>query len=675
MPRAASRPSQPSQDGAGAEALRRRVVIEGVSPEIDGGRYPAKTTLSERFRVEADVFADGHDVVCAQLKYRRERDTEWTELPMQPVGNDRWRAEFRVSELTRYMYTVEGWVDQFKTWSHDLAKRLEAGQDVSVDLAAGAELVEGARRLATGEDANRLRDFARSLRSRRDPVRRALSPELARLMGLYSDRSRKTVYDKELKALVERDRARFSTWYELFPRSTSPIPDNHGSFRDTEDWLPYIAEMGFDVLYLPPIHPIGRSFRKGKNNAIEAEAADPGSPWAIGAAEGGHMAVHPELGTLKDFRRLVKRAKEHGLEVALDIAFQCSPDHPYVREHPEWFRKRPDGSIQYAENPPKKYQDIYPFDFDTEQWQELWVELRNIVLFWVDHDVRIFRVDNPHTKPFQFWQWLIAEVRRDHPEVIFLSEAFTRPRVMEQLAKLGFSQSYTYFTWRNTAFELQQYLRELTQTDLRHYFRPNFWPNTPDILPEHLQSGGRPAFMARLVLAATLSSSYGIYGPAFELCVNRAVGPGKEEYLDSEKYELKHWDRRSTSSLREFITRVNRIRRENSALQHNRSLRFHTIENPQMLCYSKTSLDGSNLIVTVVSLDPWNTQTAFVDLPLDSLGIESSQPYQVHDLLTDARYMWWGQRNYVELHPHSVPAHIFRIRRHVRTERDFEYYA
>jgi starch synthase (maltosyl-transferring) len=651
------------------------VVIEGVSPEIEGGRFMAKTTLGEHFRVEADVFADGHDVVVAVLKYRREAEPEWAEVRMTPLGNDRWAAEAKVSDLGRYVYTLEGWVDQFATWARDLAKRVEAGQDVGVDLAVGAELVEAARKRAAGHDAMRLREYARGFKAKREGARRAQSPELAGLMEKYEDRSLKTTYGKELRVVVERERARFSSWYELFPRSTSPVPGRHGTFKDTEDRLPYIAKLGFDVLYLPPIHPIGRSFRKGPNNSAQCGPDDPGSPWAIGAAEGGHMAIHPELGTLKDFRRLVKKAKEQGIEIALDIAFQCSPDHPYVRDHPEWFRRRPDGSIQYAENPPKKYQDIYPFDFETERWRELWIELKKVVLFWVDHDVRIFRVDNPHTKPFRFWEWLISEVKRDHPDVLFLSEAFTRPRVMYQLAKLGFTQSYTYFTWRNTAWELQEYLTELTQTEVAHFFGPNLWPNTPDILPEHLQTGGRPAFMARLVLAATLGSSYGIYGPAFELVDNRPIEPGKEEYLDSEKYEIKNWELDNPRSLREFITLVNRIRRENPALQSNRSLRFHQVENPQMLCYSKVASDDANMIVTVVNLDPFNTQSAFITLPLDALGLPSEQPYQVHDLLTNARYMWSGSRNYVELHPHAVPAHIFRIRRRVRTERDFEYYA
>jgi starch synthase (maltosyl-transferring) len=432
--------------------------------------------------------------------------------------------------------------------------------------------------------------------------------------------------------------------------------------------------MGFDILYLPPIHPIGNAFRKGKNNALVASADDPGSPWGIGSAAGGHTAVHPQLGTLADFRRLLERAKDYGIEIALDIALQCSPDHPYVKEHPEWFRHRPDGTIQYAENPPKKYQDIYPLEFETPHWRELWEEMRRVFLFWVAQGVRFFRVDNPHTKPFAFWAWLIAEIKKKHPDVLFLAEAFTRPRVRYMLAKLGFSHSYTYFAWRNTKEELTAYLTELTQTEVKEYFRPNFWPNTPDILTEVLQHGGRPAFMLRMVLAATLSSNYGIYGPAYEMCINKPRAPGSEEYFDSEKYEIKHWDLDDPHSLRDFITSVNRIRRENPPLQSNEGLEFHTVDNPYLLCYSKRSSDQTQVILVVANLDPHQRQAGWIELPLQKLGLLPQQAFQAHDLLSDARYQWKGSRNYIELNPHVVPAHIFRVRRHVRTERDFEYY-
>jgi starch synthase (maltosyl-transferring) len=432
--------------------------------------------------------------------------------------------------------------------------------------------------------------------------------------------------------------------------------------------------MGFDVLYLPPIHPIGHTNRKGANNSVKAGPGEPGSPWAIGSEEGGHKAVNPQLGTLADFRRLVLAAREHGIDIALDIAFQCSPDHPYTHEHPEWFKHRADGSIQYAENPPKKYEDIFPFDFETPTWRELWDEMLSIVIFWIDQGVRVLRVDNPHTKPFVFWEWLIGEVKRVHPEVILLSEAFTRPKVMYRLAKLGFSQSYTYFAWRNTASELTQYFNELGQAPVREFFRPNLWPNTPDILTEYLQTGGRAAFAARLVLAATLGASYGIYGPAFELCENRAKEPGSEEYLDSEKYQIRAWDRDNPDSLRELITLVNQIRRENPALQSDRGLRFHPTENEQLIAYTKTTSDAADIVLTVVNLDPHHSQAGMVTLPLDELGIERDRSYQAHELLSGARYLWTGPRNYVEINPHAMPAQIFRFRRRVRSEHDFEYF-
>jgi starch synthase (maltosyl-transferring) len=502
----------------------------------------------------------------------------------------------------------------------------------------------------------------------------ALDEDVARIMAGLPDTGLVTMYDKELAVIVEREKARFSTWYEMFPRSCASEPGRHGTFKDCESRLPYVTTMGFDVLYLPPIHPIGRTHRKGKDNAPIADPDDPGSPWGIGSDEGGHKAVHPQLGTLEDFRRLVARAREHGIDIALDIAFQCSPDHPYVKDRPDWFRWRPDGTVQYAENPPKKYQDIYPLNFETPRWQELWEELKDVVMFWIDQGVRIFRVDNPHTKPFRFWEWLIGEVRGAHPDVIFLSEAFTRPKVMYHLAKLGFTQSYTYFAWRNTKSELTQYFTELTQTDVRECFRANLWPNTPDILTEYLQSGGRPAFAVRLVLAATLGASYGIYGPAFELCENRAAEPSSEEYLHSEKYGIRHWNIDRPDSLRELIARVNRIRGENRALQSDWSLRFHPVDNDQLICYSKQTEDLANVIIVVVNLSPHYTLSGWVELDLEPLGIDATEPYQVHDLLTDARYLWSGPRNYVELNPRTVPAHVFRVRRRIRTERDFDYY-
>jgi starch synthase (maltosyl-transferring) len=654
---------------------RLRAVIENVKPEIDGGRFPAKRVVGERVTVEADIFTDGHDALAAALLYRRESDSHWSETPMESLDNDRWRATFEVTEIGAYLYTLQAWVDCFGSWRQGLVKKLQADQDVAIDLLIGAGLVEATANRAPPTDKKQLRNFISILRSKQPDAREtALLPELAALMAKYSDRRWAVTYEKELRVNVDREKARFSTWYEMFPRSCASEPGVHGTLRDCEQRLPYVAGMGFDVLYLPPIHPIGRSFRKGKNNDVNAGPEDVGSPWAIGAEEGGHNAIHPQLGTLADFRRLVTKAQEAGIEIALDIAFQCTPDHPYVREHPEWFRKRPDGSIQYAENPPKKYQDIYPLDFETEHWQDLWDELKSIIVFWCKQGVRIFRVDNPHTKAFPFWEWVIAEVKKDYPEALFLAEAFTRPKVMYRLAKLGFSQSYTYFAWRNTKWELTQYFTELTQTQIADFFRANLWPNTPDILTEYLQFGGRPAFMTRLVLAATLGANYGIYGPAFELCENVPREPGSEEYLNSEKYEIKHWDLERADSLKDFIARVNRIRRENRALQSDRSLRFHTVDNPEIICFSKQTEDLKNVIVVVVNLDPHHSQSGWVELSMEELGLLSQQPFQMHELLTNARYLWHGARNYVQLNPQSVPAQIFRVRHRLRREQDFDYF-
>jgi starch synthase (maltosyl-transferring) len=648
---------------------RRRVAIEAVSPEVEGGRFPSNRSVGERVAFEADVFADSHDAIACLLRYRHQSESSWTEVPMAALGNDRWRAELTVSQLGRYLYTVQGWVDRFQTWRLQLAKRIAAGQDVALELKAGAQLVDAAAKRAQGADAAALTKHAATLASGDATI----GKDLIDLMDRYTDKSEAVTYPRELEMLVDPQRARFSAWYELFPRSAG-APGRHGTFRDVEKRLPYIAGMGFDVLYLPPIHPIGRTNRKGANNSIKASPDEPGSPWAIGSDEGGHKAIHPQLGTLDDFRHLVGAAKKTGLDLAMDIAFQCSPDHPYIREHPEWFRHRPDGSIQFAENPPKKYEDIVPFDFECEAWRELWGELLSIVTYWTDQGVRIFRIDNPHTKPFPFWEWLIGEVKRDHPEVIFMAEAFTRPKVMYRLAKAGFTQSYTYFAWRNTAWELTQYFTELTQTPVSDFFRPNLWPNTPDILTEYLQTGGRPAFAARLVLAATLGANYGIYGPAFELCESRAKEPGSEEYLDSEKYQLRSWNIDSPDSLREMITLVNEIRHENLALQSDRGLRFHTTENESLIAYTKSTTDLADVVLTVVNLDPHHTQAGMVTLPLKDLGLDTEKSYQAHELLSGARYMWNGPRNYVEINPHAAPAQIFRFRRRVRSEHDFEYF-
>ena len=680
---------------AGPDAVkegRRRVVIEHVTPEIEGGRYPAKRVVGEEVVVEAALFADGHDQLAAALRWRREDEPDWHEAPMELVDNDRWRGTFRVEELGRYRYTLRAWIDRFGTWRRGLEKKVDAGQDVGVEILAGADLVERAARRAAGEDRRLLRMAAKAMREGPDPehlatllgaardqaraaaVQAALDPDLAGAMDRWPDRRLATSYDRELTVWVEPERARFSAWYEMFPRSTGRGTE-HGTFATTRQRLPYVAGMGFDVLYLPPIHPIGRVLRKGPNNDPGGGPGVIGSPWAIGAEEGGHTAIHPDLGTFEEFDRLVTAAATHGIQIALDVAFQCSPDHPWVREHPEWFRKRADGSIQYAENPPKSYEDIYPLDYETEDWRALWAALRDVFAFWIGHGVRIFRVDNPHTKSLAFWEWCIDSLKRVHPDLIFLSEAFTRPRLMERLAKLGFTQSYTYFAWRTTKREITEYMTELTQTELRDYFRPNFWPNTPDILTEQMQTGGRSTFIHRLILAATLSSSYGIYGPAFELQEHHPVAPGREEYDHSEKYEIRDWNLESPRSLAKLIARVNAIRRDNPALQANDGFRFHQIDNDNLLIYSKATADRTNAVLVVVNLDPHAKQAGWTHLWLDDLGItEYDRPFHVHDLLTDARFVWRGSSNFVELDPQKIPAHVFRIRDRVRDERDFATY-
>ena len=634
--------------------------------------------MGDRVVVEGDAFADGHDRLSCDLLWRKVGAAAWCREPMQLLSNDRWRGQFTVSEMGAFEFTIAAWIDHFKTWQGDLKKRLDAGQDVALELETGAAMVEEAlARCKDRHDKKTLREAAGRLRSAEEPrarIEAALGDALAPCLRRWPDPRLEVRFDRTLPLWVDRPRARFSAWYEIFPRSASGEPGVHGTFQDCEKRLPYVASMGFDVLYLPPIHPIGRQFRKGPDNSLESTPDDVGSPWAIGSHEGGHKSVNPQLGTLDDFDHFVAAAKAQGLEVALDIALQCSPDHPYVTEHPEWFKKRPDGSIRYAENPPKKYQDIYPFDFECANNLELREELKSIFQFWIDHGIRIFRVDNPHTKPFRFWDWLIAEVHRDFPDALFLAEAFTRPKVLYRLAKGGFSQSYTYFTWRNTKRELETYLAELTRAPQRDFLRPNFWPNTPDILNAYLQMDGRAAFMIRLVLAATLSSNYGIYGPAFELFEREPIEPGSEEYRNSEKYELRNWDWDRPDTLRHVIARINRIRNENEALQQTDQVHFHAVDNQEIICYSKTAADGSHAVLVVVSLDAHHTQSGWVELDLEQLDLDPHRPFQVQDLVSGARYLWHGARNFVQMEVDALPAHVFRVRRRVRTERDFDYY-
>ncbi|HTL44621.1 MAG TPA: alpha-1,4-glucan--maltose-1-phosphate maltosyltransferase [Vicinamibacterales bacterium] len=642
-------------------ALRRRVVIEHVTPEIDSGQFPVKRTPGEEVVVEADVYADGHDVVVARLLWRRCGDAAWTDTPMEPLGNDRWTARFTVRDVAPCEYTITGWVDSFETWRQELSKKTGVGQDVGSELLEGAAIVRGAMGRAQAPDLIAMQTAAESLEDESQPqgarATAGLGEDLRAAMARHADRSHATQYQRLLLVHVDRERARFGAWYEMFPRSAGTDPSRSATFAEAAARLPYIASLGFDVLYLPPIHPIGRSYRKGRNNSLEPRAGDPGSPWAIGAAEGGHTAVEPGLGTIEDFDRFRAEAERAGLEIALDIAFQASPDHPYVSAHPEWFRHRPDGTIKYAENPPKKYQDIYPFDFDSSAWQALWEELRGVFEFWIGHGVRIFRVDNPHTKPFRFWQWVIADLQSRHPDTIFLAEAFTRPKIMRYLAKAGFTQSYSYFTWRNTKAEITEYFTELTTTEASEYMRPNLFANTPDILHEFLQQGGRPAFQIRLVLAATLGASYGIYS-GFELSEHVPLRPGSEEYLDSEKYQIRVRDFDQPGSLAELISRVNAIRHDERALQFDRGLQFHDTDNPQLICYSKRAPDGGAPLLIVITLDPRHMQHGWIRVPLGDWHLAPEQPFDVVDLLSDERYRWRGEWNYVRFDPEYRVAHI-----------------
>ncbi|GIW52721.1 MAG: alpha-1,4-glucan:maltose-1-phosphate maltosyltransferase [Gemmatimonadales bacterium] len=640
-----------------------RLIIENIRPSVDGGRFPAKRLVGDRVVVEATVYKEGHDLIAARVLYRPPGERRWWGAPMVYERDfDRCRGEFSVDRIGTWEFTVEAWTDRFGSWRSDLERR--GGGETHVDLLEGALLIEEASRRAKGEDRAGLKDAARVLREEAVPVadrtRRALSAELEKLVQRYLPPADLTRAPAVMKLWVDRPEAGFGAWYEMFPRSQSTVPGKHGTFDDAARRLAELKELGFDVIYLPPIHPIGRTHRKGKNHSLVAGPDDPGSPWAIGNEHGGHTAVEPQLGTLEDFERFVRRARELGMEVALDYALQCSPDHPWVKEHPEWFSIRPDGSIKYAENPPKKYQDIYPLNFWCQDYPALWRACKEILEFWIARGVKIFRVDNPHTKPFAFWEWLIGEMRREHPEVIFLSEAFTRPARMKALAKLGFHQSYTYFTWRNTAPELREYLTELTRTDMVEYFRPNFFTNTPDILHAYLQQGGRPAFRVRLVLAATLSPVYGIYS-GFELCENTPFAPGSEEYLNSEKYEIKVRDWNAPGNIKEDIAIVNRIRREHRALQRLDNLTFCHSENDQILCYHKHA-PGDDLLIAV-NLDPHRVQETMVHVPLEALELSEEEPFEVEDLLTGERYGWRGRRNYVRLDPERQVAHIFLVHR------------
>jgi starch synthase (maltosyl-transferring) len=654
---------------------RNRIVIEEIQPSVNDGHYPAKRILGDAIEVTAAIFGDGHDHIAARLLYRHTSQRKWQSTNFAALTNDLWSATFTADKLGPWHFTIEAWIDHFDTWVHDLAKRLAAqetsAQDIPLALRIGANHLDAAASRAKGADAKKLSTAAAHLCALADKNLPAyddpLTPALIALVAKYPDFSFATRHIPEMPLWVDRERARFSTWYELFPRSASTIPGRHGTLRDVAARVPDIATMGFDVLYMPPIHPIGHAFRKGRNNTTTPAPGDVGSPWAIGSAEGGHTAILPELGTFEDFDALVATAQSHQIDIALDIAFQCSPDHPWVKEHPTWFSHRPDGTIQYAENPPKKYQDIYPLNFESADWRGLWDALFGVFKFWLDRGVRVFRVDNPHTKALPFWDWCIAEVLRLAPDAIFLAEAFTRPHVMYSLAKGGFTQSYTYFAWRNTKADLQAYFEEICNPPVSDFFRPNVWPNTPDILHAQFQVvplfERRAIFQQRVILAATLSSNYGIYGPAYELLEGHPAkpAPGKtssEEYLDSEKYQLRIWDRDNPNSIAPLIMRLNQIRRDNPALQRNENLVFHTIPNDNLLAYSKS--DGANTILTIVNLDPLNELGGWLDLTMPALNLPWTGPFDVEDLLTGTIYHWKDQQNYVAIKP-STTAHIFRI--------------
>lgn len=641
-----------------------RIVIESVSPQVDGGQFPIKRVVGEKVTVQADIFTEGQNYIMAQLLYRRESERVWQKVPMRFLENDRFEGTFRIEKLETHYYTIQAWVDFFKTWQKSLLKKFEQVEDIRPDLEVGLDFLDRLTQGKKDKSALKIREFIRTMKGQKninESVRIALSDQLLYLVRQYPDKNTLLNYHKTLVVTVDRARAGFSAWYEFFPRSCG-LNGAHGTLKDCGMFLPEIARMGFDVVYLPPVHPIGDTHRKGKNNAPQATDEDPGSLWAIGSREGGHKAIHPRLGTLEDFKHFVHLSNNFGIEVAMDLAFQCSPDHPYVKKYPRWFKRRPDGSFQCLEDSPQKYEDVLPFDFETDDWENLWQELKSIVVFWIKHGIKIFRVDSPHTKPFAFWKWLIAEVKKDHPDVLFLSADFTRPKVMQQLARLGFSQSYTYFTWRTTKWELTQYLTELCQSPMRDYYRPNFWPNTPDIIPFNLQHGGRPAFIARFVLAATLSSNFGIYGPAFELCVSAAL-EAKEEYYNSEKYEIKIWERNQPGNLKDIIAHINKIRRENAALQTTWNVKFCDVDNVNLVSYYKTTEDLLNIILVVANLDSFHIQSGWVRIPLNKLGINFEQPYKMSDLITGEEYVWQGEWNYVELNPYTMPVHIFKVQK------------
>lgn len=646
---------------------RERVVIDRIIPCVEDGSFPLKRVIGDQIRITAHLIVEGHELIRAVFRYRKAGEKIWHEMPMHPVGNDEYVIDWQPAEVALWEYDVAAWSDDFENWFDGFCKKV-ANHDsaLNVEVAIGTELAEATLQRSSGNDQKRLQEWVSALRDERrsveDKTHLMLGGEFAHLMRNWPNREVQSTREQPVLLLIERPLAAFSTWYEFFPRSFADEADRHGTFREAAKQLPEVADMGFQVVYLPPIHPIGKKFRKGRNNALTAEEGDIGSPWAIGSDEGGHKSLHPQLGDFDDFAAFIEEASRNGLEVAMDIAFQCAPDHPYVKEHPQWFKWRPDGTVQYAENPPKKYQDILPFNFDTEDWQALWQELKSVFEFWIGKGIKIFRVDNPHTKPFPFWRWCIREIKVKHPEVIFLAEAFTRPKRKYWLGKCGFTHGYTYFTWRNNAKEMREYLEELTRSEVKDYFWPNFWPNTPDILHEDLQLGTRATFIGRYVLAATLSSNMGIYGPAYET-LDREPFPGKEEYNNNEKYQLKRWDRQSPGNIVEEISRINRIRNSNRSLQRTANVTFIDTDNEHLIAWVKQDFDRSNQLIIVVNMDWRWTQMGHLDIPLEVLGIAPDQSFQVTDLLDPKlpSYTWKGPKNFIKLDPARLPAHIFQV--------------
>jgi len=643
---------------------QKRVVIDYVSPQIKGGEFFIKRVVNEIVNVNAHVLGDGHDVIAASVLYKHESEKKWSETRLHHIVNDEWQTSFIVKKQGFYTYKVEGWVDYALNWQHGIERKIDDNQHVSSELLEGIGFLEALLEKVNESEKAYLESCITAF-SDDSQYDFAISEARSRkLHDIFEKHPAKILANssKELKVYVDRPKARFSTWYEFFPRSASEKEGVHGTFKDCERLLPRVAQMGFDTLYFPPIHPIGEDNRKGKNNTTTALQGDVGSTWGIGSKYGGHKDIHPQLGTIDDFKALIKKAKDFNIEIAMDYALQAAPDHPWVTSHPNWFKWRPDGTVQYAENPPKKYQDILPIYWESEDYVNLWQECLDTMLYWIDCGINVFRVDNPHTKPYYFWNWLITEVKKKHPNVLFLAEAFTRPKVMKQLAKQGYTQSYTYFTWRDSKQEFIEYMNELTQSDLREYMQPNFWPNTPDINPYHLQGANESKFLQRYALAATLSSSIGIYGPVFEQMISEAI-PGKEEYWNSEKFQLCHYDWFKENKLTLLISRINRIRYENAALQQTNNIKFCTIENNNVLAFYKWDQTKTNELLIIISLDHYYSQKGVVQLPLADLNIKSGQPLSVNDLITGNTYIWQSEWNFIELHP-TLPFHIFKINKY-----------